>query len=67
MTGFEDDYRTEVLSLGAVFDARKKFFRIKLDRDCVLRMKLSAGSVQTQKSLITMCKGSLKKRSLFFA
>jgi hypothetical protein len=44
------------LSLDAGFDPGKKFFRIKLNGDCVLRMKLPAGSVQTQKSLITTCK-----------
>jgi len=32
---------------------RKKFSRIKLNGDCVLRMKLPAGSVEIQKSLIT--------------
>jgi hypothetical protein len=34
----------------------KKSSRIKLDGDCVLRTKLLAGSVQTQKSLIKTCK-----------
>ena len=34
----------------------KKFSRIKLEADCVLRIKLPAGSVKSQNSLITTCK-----------
>ncbi len=34
----------------------KKFFRTRLEGDCVLRTKLPAGSVQTRNSLITSCK-----------
>jgi hypothetical protein len=40
----------------AGFDPKKKFFRTRLDEDCVLRMKLRAGSVQTRNSLIPSCK-----------
>jgi hypothetical protein len=42
------------------FDPRKKFFRTKLNGHCVLGMKLKAGSVQTQKSLIPTCKHTVQ-------